>query len=210
MFGCPSKKALALGIAASLMIANVVCATTPVEEYFSTKIMEKLLISEKSEGGEQFAIKSNNQSLTTVSGSLWRSYEQTFGDEKVFISLPNIPAFTRINDTWGTTIALKDKVEYWLMAPVPAMPGVQKEQLFPMFIELHSKSPYKMIKSKVSEDNGLPVLEITSLNKRTNKMERTRVIISGENFYVTEMKYPKKKEGKIDTRVFLESVYVLK
>lgn len=182
----------------AVILADVLTATTPVEQFFSTKKIEELslLSDENSTEDGKFAIKTNLSALPKREDDKWKAFEQTIGTEKVLMHLPDQPVFTRVNDNWGATIALEGKIEYWLMAPVPAMSGVKEEHLFPMFMEMYSKKPYKLIESNITEENGLPILEITARNRKTRKIEVVRIIVSDENFYVASMKFPKRREIK--------------
>jgi hypothetical protein len=199
------QKTIAQVFIGAMVLSAALIAQTLTEQYFSIDRINQL-----TNGQFSTALNADKKSQTVINGQTWNSYEQTLGKEKLSLSLPDIPVFTRLNDTWGTVIALKDKkIEYWLMAPMPAASKVQQETLFPMFIELHSKNPYKMMESSVNVDNKLPALDIKSYNQKTKKIELTRVLITNDNFYVTAIKYPKKLDGKVDANTFLDSVKVV-
>lgn len=199
------RRAMVATLLMPMVYMGTLTAASPMETLFSTKTLSRLSSDQTIAEGGTLAIKPESNRFDVQRKELF----QTFGDETITVTLPNIPVYTRVDDSWAATIAVQNKVEFWVAAPLPAVSGIEQELLFPLIIEIFSNKPYRMNTYEVSEIDGFPLLKLSSYNKNTGKTEMTHVVITEKNFYVIQIKYPKKLEGKVNAAAFLESFRVI-
>jgi len=175
-----SLRLFALTVLASTCITGMLSAEGSLDKFFSNITNHANLQESPSP-----------KTLESTKGSSYQ-YSQTFGSEKVKVTFPKKPSTKKKDGILMATIKTNKK-EYGFLAPKPAV-SVGSGYLFSLLLDDLNTSPYSVLDSYTYGDYSGEVIEVTSQDKKSKKIQQTKVVVTSDNFYLVSVEYPENKE----------------
>jgi len=182
-----------------LVITNTFTASAAIEDSLNN-------VSHRD--GKEYATAIESGETALIDEMNWKSFQSVNDKHGYAIQFPNKALFTKLNKNWSSTLTVENGARYMVSAAVPAMRYAQDSEIFPIIIEKHSTFPYEMMSQEVSSVDGKSILVVVSRNVENGTVEKTKVLISKENVYVANIKFPENQDTSRD-EIFLNSLAVV-